>query len=526
MDRYKVDRYKVDRYKVSRRWWLRGAELLCVLSLATSACVGQDPNHNAGTITLALSTDTNGVQYRLRDALFDIEGPASIRLTTEDNPDASNLEAELPAGSYTITLQDGWRLERSSGSDFETVDAELVSDNPLGILIERDLTAPANFHFALVEEPPSMNLADLFGFEDASLWSSSAELALSDVRVQALHSLSVRGGGFHFVSSTPMQSVELSGDSVVVALRLPPEQPNPHWWGDVQLVLHAPSIGLREVSVGVVPLTGLPTREFVDLEFSLEQFVLDALSADYDDLVIRLALNTPHDATGIYRFDNMRFAGVSSCDFSCSEGTCVAGICEIPCTAGQDDCDGDPTNGCETTVLADSSNCGSCGVQCAPGHVCEASECVISTDCSENEADCDGDPSNSCEVDVLRDVNHCGGCGIACVAGHECVDGLCLGGDLDVSLQVTADWGAGYCASLVLTNLGAGPTNYWQVVLDTQGATISPWNVNVTGTTGNVTLTPLSWNAQIAAGASDQSVGLCATRTSGNAVATVLSVVP
>lgn len=512
---------------MSRRWWLGGAQFVCVAALATSACIGGETNHDTGTVALALSTDAGGVQYRLRNALFEIEGPESIALTTEDDPNAATLEVELPAGPYTITLQDGWSLERSSGTDYEVVDARLVSPNPLAILVTEGITTSATFRFTRVAAPSEANFADLLGFEDALLWSSSSELLLSDERIQGGHSLSIRGGGYHLVSSVPMHSLELSGDDVRVAIRLPSEQSNPNWWGDVRLILHAPSIGLDETTVGVAPLTSLPSGRFVDLVFPLEEAVLDALSEPYDDLTLRLALNVPYDSTGTYRFDNLRFAGVSGCDFSCSEGTCIDGICEIPCPAGVDDCDGDPTNGCETSILANSTHCGSCGVQCAAGSICESSVCVVSESCATNAADCDGDPSNQCEVDVLTDVNHCGTCGVVCGAGQACVGGSCLAGDLDGSVQVTSDWGAGYCARLVLTNSGSAPTNDWQVVLDTLGATISAWNANSTGGIGTVVLTPLSWNARIAAGATDQSVGFCATRSSGNqAVATLLSIAP
>jgi len=43
---------------------------------------------------------------------------------------------------------------------------------------------------------------------------------------------------------------------------------------------------------------------------------------------------------------------------------CVQGNCMISCDAGFDDCDGDPTNGCETDLMNDDFNCGTCGRRC------------------------------------------------------------------------------------------------------------------------------------------------------------------
>src|SRR5207245_7771540 len=53
---------------------------------------------------------------------------------------------------------------------------------------------------------------------------------------------------------------------------------------------------------------------------------------------------------------------------SCRSGACVLG-CVFPSTAG--DCDGDPTNGCET-FLGTTSNCGACGRSCTGGPSGEA----------------------------------------------------------------------------------------------------------------------------------------------------------
>ncbi len=90
------------------------------------------------------------------------------------------------------------------------------------------------------------------------------------------------------------------------------------------------------------------------------------------------------------------------------------------CTAPLLDCDGDPTNGCETDVRGNLGHCGACGVSCtnaagqqscvpsaaSPGFVCQPT-------CSAGADDCDGDPSNGCETS-LQTVANCGGCGVGC----------------------------------------------------------------------------------------------------------------
>jgi hypothetical protein len=125
--------------------------LLCALGvLGLAAC--QAPATNAPTTTLdqgALTLSLIGVSprgdtYRLRNAIFDVSGcPDSsngmypgglggtggsvnqlctaVSLSTEDAPDATTITQRVLPGSYTVSLRDGWRLERLAGMTWEPV---------------------------------------------------------------------------------------------------------------------------------------------------------------------------------------------------------------------------------------------------------------------------------------------------------------------------------------------------------------------------------------------------------------------
>jgi hypothetical protein len=60
----------------------------------------------------------------------------------------------------------------------------------------------------------------------------------------------------------------------------------------------------------------------------------------------------------------------------------------------------------------DGSNCGACNSTCSASQSCSNSACV----CNPNFADCDGDPSNGCETDLRTDMYHCNICNNSCYA--------------------------------------------------------------------------------------------------------------
>ena len=123
-----------------------------------------------------------------------------------------------------------------------------------------------------------------------------------------------------------------------------------------------------------------------------------------------------------------------ACGASCTNAhgftSCSNGACVPSCDPGWGDCDGDPSNGCETSTSGDVANCGACGATCSNNNgttACVAGECV--PNCDTGFSDCDGNPSNGCETATSSDVANCGGCGALCTAlngSTSCVDGSCV----------------------------------------------------------------------------------------------------
>jgi hypothetical protein len=125
-----------------------GWRLLAAL-VALAACGEEAPS--AGEVRMKLTTQVNGITYRLRNATFNVtQGTPPTVVTavqTEANPGALSVQRTLPAGSYGITLLPGWRLEKLIGATFQPVNTQLVSQNPFAFAIAAGGVTPVAFAF-------------------------------------------------------------------------------------------------------------------------------------------------------------------------------------------------------------------------------------------------------------------------------------------------------------------------------------------------------------------------------------------
>jgi len=116
-----------------------------------------------------------------------------------------------------------------------------------------------------------------------------------------------------------------------------------------------------------------------------------------------------------------------TCSFPHASATCTATGCALgTCDALWDDCDGDPSNGCETDLTMD-GDCGSCRNTCTLDHAtssCSSSGTCEIDSCDSGWRDCDSIASNGCEGEIGSD-SHCSMCGAACLSGETCVGGTC-----------------------------------------------------------------------------------------------------
>jgi hypothetical protein len=110
-----------------------------------------------------------------------------------------------------------------------------------------------------------------------------------------------------------------------------------------------------------------------------------------------------------------------------SSPVCQGGQCTFSCQGGFADCDHNPGNGCEVNLPADPNNCGGCGIVCQyhpnGSPLCSNGSCV--SVCFPGYQDCNQNPTDGCEVNLQNDHNNCGGCGVVCGGSQVCVSGQC-----------------------------------------------------------------------------------------------------
>jgi hypothetical protein len=131
------------------RVWLCIAIL--VLLVASCADHSMKPVNGAGRLEIALtSAASSGNEYRLSGGVFSITGASTKTLSTDADPDAETLTAELPVGDYSAELAAGWVLEkRDPAGTFAAVDAQLISANPVPFTVVERQTTRVVFRFSV-----------------------------------------------------------------------------------------------------------------------------------------------------------------------------------------------------------------------------------------------------------------------------------------------------------------------------------------------------------------------------------------
>ena len=148
----------------------------------------------------------------------------------------------------------------------------------------------------------------ILGFEDLDWTSPQVILSQSPaLHTQGCYGLNLAGGGYIVANSTPF-ATPLAGVTSTLKLDVyvPPGQPNPYWFGAVQLFASCPSGAMNNAYLGQVELTGKPTGAFSTLSYAVPSTVQTTLLGAHNDCFFCVAVNVNQTPTPVV-LDNLRF---------------------------------------------------------------------------------------------------------------------------------------------------------------------------------------------------------------------------
>ncbi|WP_434046082.1 MULTISPECIES: hypothetical protein [Sorangium] len=124
----------------------------------------------------------------------------------------------------------------------------------------------------------SAEAAAALGFEALSGWTASAGLlSLSATRSEGERALAVANAGYTVIQRAPLAIGDPIKSVVSIDVRVPEQQPNPWWAGEISLAIQVPSRGVSQ-TLGTRSLTGLAQGTFHRLTFAVPPAVQQALS--------------------------------------------------------------------------------------------------------------------------------------------------------------------------------------------------------------------------------------------------------
>lgn len=143
----------------------------------------------------------------------------------------------------------------------------------------------------------------VLGFEHAGDWSNFTQT--SDQRTEGSSSAAVNVNGWTELTSIPLSTLGVAADRAVgPTATLDLMLPAAVGWGDLRVILRAPSLSEYYRELGVKPLAGLAPGAFHTIELAVPADLAAKLATAYSDLRISVIINAPG---GTYLLDRLSF---------------------------------------------------------------------------------------------------------------------------------------------------------------------------------------------------------------------------
>jgi hypothetical protein len=133
--------------------WLALVAPLAAGCFAEAAPGGDDSSDSpTGELVMPLlQPGTHGELFHLGNAIFDVTDQGGALTTVDGSGNQSSVTLPLPPGLASVSLRDGWTLERSTdgGATYQPVSALLGSVNPAGLRVLANQPAIVQFSFLI-----------------------------------------------------------------------------------------------------------------------------------------------------------------------------------------------------------------------------------------------------------------------------------------------------------------------------------------------------------------------------------------
>jgi len=167
--------------------------------------------------------------------------------------------------------------------------------------------------FSILRDPNNpldkVGNALILGLEDPNDWTltqgSGVNVGFDARHTEGVSSVSLNAKGFVQVKGRTFELTGPLASSASLDFFLPSQQPNPSFFGAVQLYADCPSKGVNNAFIGQVELTGKTLNSFNHLTFPVSQAIRDSIGSSCSDFDFSIAVNVPTNATGTYLIDNL-----------------------------------------------------------------------------------------------------------------------------------------------------------------------------------------------------------------------------
>lgn len=132
---------------------------LSASAIVSTGCAidGSNETEGVGTVRMPLrAVSDDGTEYQLRQAEFDISGPQTVTVLSEDYLTQDAAQVVLGVGDYQVELTGTWQMERIVDGMPEAVEATLVSGNPVAFSIQDQGVSAVTFRFEVEGEVVEM----------------------------------------------------------------------------------------------------------------------------------------------------------------------------------------------------------------------------------------------------------------------------------------------------------------------------------------------------------------------------------